>query len=55
MARGKHFNHKQKGHTPTIKQRGKEVPRKVEEYVEYAIEPVATENKLPVSFKVEKK
>ncbi|MGN7939755.1 hypothetical protein [Virgibacillus sp. 6R] len=54
MSRGKHFDHMEKGHKPTISKRGQNVARKTEELVEYAIEPVATENNRPVSYKVEK-
>jgi hypothetical protein len=52
MSRGKHFNHKKKGHEPTVG--AKPTEKKVFEKVEYAIEPVATAEDLPVSNKAEK-
>jgi hypothetical protein len=54
MARGKHFNHKEKGHEPTISKQGQEVEGKEIEHIEYAINTVATEDAAPISFKVEK-
>ncbi|WP_226666820.1 hypothetical protein [Metabacillus litoralis] len=53
MARGKHFNHKEKGHEPTISEQGQPVAGKETERVGYAIEPVASEGDRPVSIKVE--
>ncbi len=52
MSRGKSFNHKKKGHEPTIG--AKPAEKKVFEKVEYAIEPVATAEDPPVSNKAEK-
>lgn len=52
MSRGKSFNHKKKGHEPTIGAIPAE--KKVFEEVEYAIEPVATAEDRPVSNKAEK-
>ena len=52
MARGKNFQHKKKGHEPTIGAQPAE--RKVFEKVEYAIEPVASEGDRPVTIQVEK-
>jgi hypothetical protein len=54
MARGKHFNHKEKGHEPTISKQGQEVEAKANKHIEYAINTVATEDAAPVSFKIEK-
>ncbi|MCM3440755.1 hypothetical protein AB3Z07_16385 [Metabacillus halosaccharovorans] len=53
MARGKHFNHKEKGHAPTIPNHGQEVTAKNTEHVEYDIKTVGTENERPVSIKVD--
>ncbi len=52
MSRGKNFNHKKKGHEPTIG--AKPAEKKVFEKVEYAIEPVATAEDAPVTNKAEK-
>jgi hypothetical protein len=54
MARGKHFNHKERGHEPTIPKHGQQVVEKKIEHLGYAIEPVASENQAPVTVKVEK-
>ena len=53
MARGKNFNHKEKGHAPTIPNHGQEVMAKNTEHVEYDIKTVGTENERPVSIKVD--
>lgn len=53
LARGKHFNHKEKGHEPTIPKHGQEVAGKETERVGYDIEIVGTETERPVSIKVE--
>lgn len=53
MARGKHFNHKEKGHDPTIPKYGQEVASKNTEHVDYSIKSVASEDAPPVSTKVE--
>ena len=52
MARGKHFNHKERGHAPKIPKQGQQVAAKDTEHIEYDIDIVATENEGPVSFKV---
>jgi hypothetical protein len=54
LARGKHFNHKERGHDPTIPKHGQEVSAKETEHLAYAIEPVASEGEGPVSVKTEK-
>ncbi|WP_197089699.1 hypothetical protein [Bacillus sp. SA1-12] len=54
MARGKHFNHKERGHEPTFPKHGSEVPGKNTEHMAYEIEPVASDETGPVSIKVEK-
>jgi hypothetical protein len=53
VARGKHFNHKEKGHEPTIPKHGHEVAGKETERVGYDIETVGTESERPVSIKIE--
>lgn len=53
MARGKHYQHKEKGHAPTIPNHGQEVVAKNKEHVEYDIKTVGTENEGPVSIKVD--
>jgi hypothetical protein len=53
MARGKHFNHKERGHEPTVPKHGQEASVKATERVGYDIEPVASEGDRPVSIKVE--
>jgi len=53
MARGKHFNHKEKGHAPTIPDHGQEVTAKETERVDYDIKTVGTENERPVSIKMD--
>lgn len=52
VARGKHFNHKEKGHEPTIPTHGREVAGKETERVGYDIETVGTATERPVSIKV---
>ncbi|WP_185806884.1 hypothetical protein [Bacillus sp. HMF5848] len=54
MGRGKHFNHKEKGHENEIPERGKEVASKYSLKEEYAIEPVASQGDRPVTIKVDK-
>jgi hypothetical protein len=54
MARGKHFNHKERGHEPTVPKHGQQVAAKEIEHLGYAIEPVASESEAPVTIKVEK-
>jgi hypothetical protein len=51
MARGKHFNHKERGHEPTIPIHGQEVPAKQTKNIGYDIESVASESNPPVTFK----
>jgi len=53
MARGKHFNHKEKGHAPTIPEHGQEVAAKETERVGYDIKTVGTETERPVSVKID--
>ncbi|MCM3003231.1 hypothetical protein [Priestia koreensis] len=55
MSRGKHFNHKTKGHDHQLPESGKAVEAKTHETVEFAIEPVAAEGDRPVSVKKTKK
>ncbi|MDF0726271.1 hypothetical protein PY093_06025 [Cytobacillus sp. S13-E01] len=54
MGRGKHFDHKQKGHEPKIPIHGDNVHSKHNQKVEYGIEPVASEGARPVTIKVDK-
>jgi hypothetical protein len=54
MGRGVHFNHKRKGHKQEKPKHGTNVPPKNTERVEFAIEPVASEENRPVSINVEK-
>jgi hypothetical protein len=54
MGRGVHFQHKLKGHDHEKPKHGNNVPPKRTERVEYEINTVATENRGPVSVKVEK-
>lgn len=53
MGRGKHFNHKQKGHEPKIPARGFKAESKGTTKVEFAIEPVARDGHKPVYLKEE--
>jgi hypothetical protein len=53
MGRGKHFNHKQKGHEPKIPQHGFNAESKETTKVEFAIEPVAKNGNKPVYLKKE--
>ncbi|WP_169864911.1 hypothetical protein [Sutcliffiella halmapala] len=52
MSRGNHFQHKKKGHEPTIGTAPAE--KKVFEKAEFAIEPVAKNGNPPVYIKKEK-
>lgn len=52
MGRGKNFQHKKKGHEPTIGAAPAE--KKVFEKAEFAIEPVASNENPPVTIKKEK-
>ncbi|MFD1738505.1 hypothetical protein ACFSCX_18445 [Bacillus salitolerans] len=54
MGRGKSFNHKIKGHDHELPKRGKQVPPKHTENVEYAIEPVASYGDRAVTIEVKK-
>jgi hypothetical protein len=53
MARGKHFNHKERGHEPKIPKHGQAVEEKATERVGYAIDTVASEGKRPVTNQVD--
>lgn len=53
LARGKNFNHKEKGHEPTIPLHGREVAAKDTEHVGYDIKTVGTADERPISIKVD--
>lgn len=54
MGRGKSFNHKEKGHEPTIPKHGHQAKTKATGHLEYDIETVASADSSPVSIKEEK-
>lgn len=51
MGRGKHFNHKIKGHDHEKPKHGHNMPSKLTEDVEFSIEPVAKNGQRPVEIK----
>ncbi|MBE4910239.1 hypothetical protein IMZ08_19565 [Bacillus luteolus] len=53
MGRGKHFNHKEKGHEPKVPKHGFKAETKETTKVEFAIEPVARNGNKPVYLKEE--
>lgn len=49
MGRGVHFHHKKKGHESEKAKHGAQVAAKRQEVVDYAIEPVGSEEHRPVT------